>query len=307
MLVAITGADGFIGRNLTRLFETEGWTVQPIVRRDFETGLVERRLFGADVVVHAAGATRAPTRARLIASNVTLTARVIDAARRGRVGRVVLISSQAAAGPAASVDCPVAEDAEPAPVEAYGRSKLDAEQVVRDATDVPWVIVRPAAVYGPHDRDFIAMFRLARRGIAVHPANRDHWISIVYADDVARGVVLASSRREALGGTFFVANEHPVQWRDLFHEAARCAGCRIHTDVEVPAWLVQAGAVAGDAAARISGRAGLLTSGKVALAKPRYWVCSAERIRRTLGFVSLMGLPEGLAETYRWYLAQGWL
>ncbi len=307
MLVAITGANGFIGRNLTRHFESEGWTVQSIVRRDFETDLFDRKLFKADVVVHAAGATRAPSRAQLVASNVTLTARLIDAARRGRVGRIVFISSQAAAGPSMSADHPISEDTEPAPVEPYGRSKLDAERLVREAGDVPFVIVRPAAVYGPYDRDFIAMFRLARHGLAVHPANRDQWISIVHVDDLVRGVLLASTRREALGGTFFVANEQPMQWRELFREAARSAERRIRTDVQLPAWLVRAGGVAGDVVARVTGRAGLLTSGKAALVKPRYWVCSAERIRQALGFVTLTDLRVGLAETYRWYLAQGWL
>ena len=278
----------------------------PIVRHDFETGIVDRKLYGADVVVHAAGATRAPTRARLVASNVTLTARVIDAVRHGRSGRIVFISSQAAAGPAPTADRPVSEDTEPAPFEAYGRSKLDAERLVRDA-DVPFVIVRPAAVYGPHDRDFVPMFRLARRGVALHPGNRDQWMSIVHVDDLARGVMLASSRPEAVGETFFVANEQPVQWRDLFHEAALSTGRRIRADVEFPAWLVRSGAKAGDVVSRITGRAGLLTSGKIALTKPRYWVCSAERIRRALGFAPLTGLRDGLAETYRWYLEHGWL
>jgi nucleoside-diphosphate-sugar epimerase len=306
MLVAITGANGFIGRNLTRHFESQGWTVQSIVRRDFETDLFDRKLFGADVVVHAAGATRAPSHARLVESNVSLTARVIAASRRARVGRIVFVSSQAAAGPAISAARPVSEDTAPAPIEPYGRSKLEAETILRDA-DVPFVILRPAAVYGPYDRDFIALFRLASRGLAIHPANRDQWISIVHVDDLARGVLLASTRGEALGGTFFVANEQPVQWRELFYEAALSAQRRIRTDVQIPAWLVRVGAVAGDMVARITGRAGLLTSGKIALAKPPYWVCSSERIRRALGFATLTTLHDGIADTYRWYRAQGWL
>src|SRR5262249_35676705 len=271
MLVAITGANGVMGRNLTRHFEREGWTVQSIVRRDFERDLFDRKVFKADVVVHAAGATRAPTRGQLVASNVILTARVMDAARPGKGGRVGFLSFEAAAGPSHSADRPVSEDPDPAPVEAYGRTKLHAEQLVREATDVPSVILRPAAVYGPYDRDFIAMFRLARRGVAMHPANRDQWISILHVDDLARSVLVASTRREAIGGTFFVANDRPTQWRDLFQQVALVTGRRIRTDIEVPAWLVRAGAFAGDAVARVTGRAGLLTSGKVALTQPPYW------------------------------------
>lgn len=307
MLVAITGANGFIGRTLVRRFETDGWTVRPIVRRDFESGNLDRLVAGADAVVHAAGATRAPTRSRLVESNVELTQRVIDAARRGAARRLVFISSQAAAGPAPAIDQPVSEDMMPSPVEDYGRTKLEAEGLVRAAKDLPSVIVRPGAVYGPYDRDFLAMFRLAMRGMAIHPANREQWISIAHTDDVAAGVVLACTRPEAVGLTFFVANDEPVQWRDLFAVAASSAGRRIRADVEVPAWLVRGGAFVGDVVSRVTGRASLLTSGKAALTAPRFWICSSERIRRALGYTAATPLSDGLADTFRWYRAQGWL
>ena len=307
MIVAITGANGFIGYHLARGFADAGWDVRAIVRRDFASGDAERLVADADVVVHAAGETRAPSVAALQAANVALTQRVVNAAVRGGVGRFVLVSSQAAMGPAPALDRPVTESATPAPVEAYGRAKLDAEHVVRRAHDLPFTIVRPAAVYGPRDRDFLAMFRLARLGLALHPANREQWISIVHVRDVARAVIVAATHPNALGGEFFVANEEPVQWRELFRAAAECAGRSLRADVEAPAWLVRAGAALGDVAARISGRAGLLTSGKAALAAPRFWVCSAERARRELAITPAVPLRRGIAETYHWYLEQGWL
>jgi len=307
MIVAITGANGFIGQHLARGFAGAGWAVRAVVRRDFESDDVERLVAGADVVVHAAGATRAPSVAALQAANVALTRRVVNAAVSGRVGRFLLISSQAAMGPAPALDRPVSEGAAPAPVEAYGRAKLEAEQVVRHTQGLPFAIVRPAAVYGPCDRDFLAMFRLARLGLALHPANRDQWISIVHVADVTRAVIVAATHPNALGGEFFVANDEPVQWRELFRAAAECAGRSLRADVEAPAWLVRAGAALGDVAARISGRAWLLTSGKAALAAPRFWVCSAERARRELAFTPAVPLRRGIAETYHWYVEQGWL
>jgi nucleoside-diphosphate-sugar epimerase len=307
MVVAITGADGFIGGNLARHFEAEGWTARRIVRPDFEHGNLDRLVAGANVVVHAAGATRASTRAALIASNVTLSERVASAAKRGGARRFVFISSQAAAGPATSPNTPVSEDTPPFPIDAYGQSKLDAERVVQRAFGESLVIVRPAAVYGPHDRDFLAMFRLSRHGLAVHAANREQWISIVHVDDLSRGVVLASTMSDAIGRTFFMANEQPVQWRDLFRLAAEAAGKTLRADVEVPRWLVRTGAAAGDLMTRLTGKAGLLTSGKVALTAPRYWICSSARIREELGFAATIPLAQGILDTYRWYRTHGWL
>jgi nucleoside-diphosphate-sugar epimerase len=306
MLVAITGAAGFIGRALVRHFEANGWTVRPVIRQDFTSGALDNLIAGADVVVHAAGATRAPTRARLIESNVSLTARVIDAARRGGAGRLVFISSQAAAGPSPSLAQPIVEDTPPAPIEVYGQSKLDAERLLRDA-GIPFCVVRPPAVYGPHDRDFLAMFRLAARGIAIHPGNRDQWMSIAHVDDVARGVALASIHPAAIGRTYFLANDQPIQWGDLFRAAAQSAQRTLRTDVEIPAWLVRVAAGVGDAVGVVTGRASLLTSGKVALTSPRFWTCSGDRIRRELGFTPEIALDRGLADTYAWYRTNRWL
>ena len=72
MIVAVTGANGFIGQHLVQRFSSAGWEARAVVRRDFDTNGpgVERRFEGADLVVHAAGATRAPSVAGLRESNV---------------------------------------------------------------------------------------------------------------------------------------------------------------------------------------------------------------------------------------------
>jgi nucleoside-diphosphate-sugar epimerase len=305
MIAAITGANGFIGRHLVRRFAEAGWEVRPVVRGDYAASRLEESFAGADVVVHAAGVTRAPTSAGLTV-NATLTEQTAAAARRGGVPRFVLLSSQAAAGPASSLDTPVREDAPPAPIEAYGRAKLEAERLVRES-GIPFVILRPAAVYGPGDRDFLALFRLTRRGIALHAANRGQWISIVHVRDLCAGIVQAATDDRAVGETLFLANAEPVQWSELFRLAARCAGRTLSVDVDVPRLLVDIGATLGDVAARLTGTTGLLTSEKVALSKPPFFVCSSERARRCMDFATPTPLQEGVCETYHWYLANDWL
>ncbi len=278
-----------------------------MVRRDFATGDVDRLVAGTDLVVHAAGATRAPTVGELRQANVELTARVVDAAKAGGAKRLMLISSQAAAGPAPSLDAPVTEDAAGAPVEPYGRTKLDAETIVSAQRDVPAVIVRPSAVYGPGDRDFLALFRLAARGLAIHPANRSQWISILHVGDLSDAVLQCAELPEAAGRVYFVANDVPVQWSELFRLGAKCAGRTLHMDLELPETIVSVGAFLGDFAARLTGHASLATSGKVALSKPHFWVCSNARAKRELCFAPLIDLRDGMRETYAWYAAHGWL
>jgi nucleoside-diphosphate-sugar epimerase len=281
--------------------------VRPIVRRDIENGSLGELIEGSDVVVHVAGATRAPSRRLLHESNVELTRRVVQTARAARARRLVFISSQAAAGPASSSDSPVTEDATPQPIEAYGRSKLGAELVVHEASpDLEYMVVRPASVYGPGDRDFLAMFRLARLGLAIHAGNRRQLISIVHVRDAVEAIARAATMGPA-NRTYFVANDEPVTWSSLFRMAAECAGRTIVAEVNLPRPIVSAGAALGDMIAKVRGRAGLLTTEKAALAKPQYWTCSNARAKRELGFSSRIELEAGLREAYGWYVSEGWL
>ncbi len=306
MIAAITGANGFVGQNLAQKFAGSGWEVRPVVRADFERAAVEELFAGADVVVHAAGATRAPSVAELRASNVGLTQRVISAAKSAGVGRVVFISSLAAVGPSVSWDQPVSETTPASPVEDYGQSKLDAELVVQ-SSGLRFTIVRPAAVYGPGDGDFFELFRVARHGLAIHAANREQWISIIHVRDLADALVKAASMDEAIGRVYCLGNAKPVQWAELFPIAAKCAGKRVRLDVEIPSSVVSVGARVGDTMGRLSGKVGLWSSGKTALAKQRAWVCSSDRARRELLLGPETPLERGFCETYKGYLEQGWL
>jgi nucleoside-diphosphate-sugar epimerase len=283
MIVAVTGANGFIGRHLCSALRAAGHETREIVRAHFATDAFERAIAGADVVIHAAAATRAPTRAALRQSNVELTRRVAKAARDADVKRLVLVSSQAAAGPASSRDKPVREDDPPAPIEEYGRTKLEAESIVR-GIGAPFTIMRPAAVYGPGDRDFAVAFALIRRGIAIYPGNRDQWISLLHVHDCVQGIIAAATRDIAIGRTYFLANDEPMQWSGIYAAVRGAQGKSFIVDAEIPRPLVRAAALVGDAIARATGRASLLTSEKVALSQPRYWICSNERAKTELSF-----------------------
>jgi nucleoside-diphosphate-sugar epimerase len=295
MVIAVTGANGFIGRRLCHAIESEGESARRVVRADFVNEKLVERFSGADVVIHAAAATRAPSHADLWRSNVELTRQTIEAARAAGVRRLVFVSSQAAAGPARSLAEPVTEADAPIPIEEYGRTKLAGERLVAEARELEAVIVRPSSVYGAGDRDFRVLVALARRGVAIHPGNREQWISIIHVDDCVRGILAAARMPEAVQRTYFLANDAPVQWGELFRLAAAANGrSRLWLDVEVPAALVEAGAVVGDVLARLSGTAGLLTSEKVKLSRAPYWVCSNARAKRELGFVQQKMVTEGL-------------
>lgn len=325
MIAVVTGSSGFIGRNLVDRLLRDGHRVRCVVRPGGGTpppgcerhvvdplvpgSVIDSPVFdGADVVFHVGGVTRAVREADFTRGNVTPTRHLLGAlvARRLRP-RFVYVSSQAAAGPAMSPRHAVEETDAARPVEAYGRSKLQAERIVESFDDrLPTTIVRPCAVYGAGDRDFLMMFRAAQRGWLVYPGVRDHLVSIAHVDDVVAGIVQAAQHPRGACRTFFLAPATPVTWRDIGTATAAAVGQPIR-EVNLPVAVTSAAAVLGAVLGRMTGHASLATPHKVALARHPYWVCSAARARAELGFRDRVSLPEGIRETYLWYRANGWL
>jgi nucleoside-diphosphate-sugar epimerase len=325
MIAVVTGGSGFIGRHLIRRLRRDGHevrclirasgghvpadTIRYVVRFDDPGSLMSCTAFErADVVFHLAGATQAVRSEEFTAANVTPTRHLLAAIAAQRLyPRFVFVSSQAAAGPAPARHLAIDEDDIPRPIEAYGRSKLEAERIVESFSEhVTTTIVRPCSIFGPGDRDFLSLFRLADRGLLLYPGVADHWLSILYIDDLVDGLLAAATSYEAIARKYFLASETPVQWRALGELMAEAAG-RKGRHIDLPSPLVRAAAFAGEWLGRLTGTAPLANRSKAALARPRYWVCSASRARRELGFAPSHSLPDAVRETYYWYRENGWL
>ena len=343
MIAVVTGTSGFIGSQLVDALRWRGWTVRRLLRAGtpaaaaaatatpaagtprmaplgaLETHVVDLArpdalaasgaLDDATVVFHVGGVTKAQTDEAFRAGNDAPTRALLDAlaARGVRPRRFVLVSSQAAAGPATAADRPVTEDDPPQPFEAYGRSKLEAETVVREhGSGVPWTIVRPGAVYGPGDRDFLPVFQQVAHGVGVYPGRRDARLSIVYLDDLVDALIRVGATPAAAERTYFVATES-VSWRDVYRAVSRAARRPLDIELDVPRWILEAAGQAGDVLARLTGRTMLVNAHKVALGGPRWWLCDATRAREELGFTSRVALSDGMKRTFEWYKAKGWL
>ena len=316
----MTGATGFVGSHLAERLVAEGADVTCLVRptsplgwlRPLPVALRETSLFdaedvraavaGADVVFHVAGRIRAARPGDFYRDNVEATRVLARACAEARpaVARLVVVSSQAAAGPAPP-ERPAREDDPPRPLSDYGRSKLLAEQAAREAAGhAPVTVVRPTTVYGPRDPALLPLFRLVRCRVAPRLPS-DPVISIVHVSDLVDLVWRAAVDPIAAGRTYFAAQEPPT----AFSQLVRLIGSPLQ--VPVPAPLVLA-------AGALSGLLNRLRRDPrpFDLAKAREmlrpgWVCSAERARQELGWKPRFEHSAGIADTAAWYRRHGWL
>jgi nucleoside-diphosphate-sugar epimerase len=315
--VSITGATGFLGYHLAQRFQQSGWQVRAIVRpgnvKPLPEGVaavqaplarawLEQAFAGTALVVHAAAAVRAPTEIAFTATNVDGTRAVVEAANAAGA-RLLHISSVAAIGPAAAAR-PAHEDDPPHPINAYGRSKLAAEEVVRTAARTPWTIVRPSAVYGPRDRGFLPLFRMARRGVFLYAAPPTTAFTFLYVEDLVDALLRAASDDRAIGQTFFVGAPEPVSTEMLLRTIAEAEG-RSYRPRFVAPLVLDAVAAAGELAWRL-GRPPLIDRGRLAELRSEGFVCAVDRIRDALGFVAPTSIRDGIERTARWYREARW-
>src|SRR5215469_13894190 len=179
MLIALTGATGFIGRHLLRELPARGFRLRVLLRRpapvpDGASSAVigdlarpqnmAAALADVDAVIHSAGLAHAMSGVPeddYRALNTEATIGLARAAQRARVKRFVFLSSiRAQCGPAS--ETVLTEAIEPAPTDAYGRSKLAAERGLA-TLDLDWAALRAVLVYGPGVKGNMAqLMRLAR-------------------------------------------------------------------------------------------------------------------------------------------------
>jgi dihydroflavonol-4-reductase len=320
----ITGATGFVGGHLARRLAEGGWHVRALVRPSSDTrhlrslgaelapgGLdsaagIARAAEGTEVVFHLAAATTAPDEEAFRRINAEGTRNVARGIlqTQARPRRLVYLSSYAACGPAVD-GRPRRMDETPAPLTAYGRTKLEGEHAAREAeaAGVELVVVRSPAVYGPGDRAFLPVYRLVRRSLATVPTGPERHVHLIYVEDLALALARAA---DAPPGTYAVAEPVPHALEALTAEIGRALGTKPRR-VPVPAGLLR---VAGSLAERFGhlvGGAGVFSREKAEEMLAQAWVCDLSGSGALLGPGEATPLAAGTAATARWYRDQGWL
>jgi nucleoside-diphosphate-sugar epimerase len=248
----VTGASGFIGKRLAGTLAKEGWQVRAAARDPAAVPAASgieavalpdlaqpadwtKLLDGVSHVVHLAGIAHAPgVLADAVYARInTEAAGELAQAARGKVARFVFMSSvRAQAG--LSAGRPITEQDTPAPTDAYGRTKLEAEKLIA-ASGVPFTLLRPAVVYGKGVKGNIAsLATLARTPMPLPFAGLTNRRSLLALDNLISAVLLVLEAEAARNETFLVADREPISVAALVSAMREGLGRSPHL-VKVPA------------------------------------------------------------------------
>ncbi len=272
-MILLTGTTGFVGNALVSRLTAERWTngVIAAVRKrnvSWPEGLRyvqvgdllpttdwSAALQGVDAVVHCAArvhvmqddATDLLNAYREV--NVDGTLNLARQAAQTGVRRFVFVSSIKVNGESTLPGRAFYGDDEPDPLDAYGISKMEAEQglwKIAAQTGMDVVIVRPPLVYGPGVKaNFASMMRWVSRGVPLPLGRINNARSMVALDNLVDLLVTCLKHPAAAGQTFLVSDGEDVSTTELLRRTARAMGKRALL-LPVPAsWLEIVAALLG--------------------------------------------------------------
>lgn len=266
-IVLVTGANGFVGRHLMRRLSAEATYLPVAATRNTSTTLADHQsvvvgnidgntnwqktLQKINIVVHTAARVHVMDEqasdplAEFRRVNVQGTLRLAQQAAQSGVGRFVYLSSIKVLGEVTLAGQPFTEESLTQPADAYGISKLEAEQGLFDLaaqTGMEVVIVRPPLIYGLGVKaNFAALMRAVQSGIplplgAIHNAR-----SMVGLDNLVDFIVTCLAHPKAANQAFMVSDGHDLSTTALIRAMALSAGVTARL-LPAPVWTLKASA-----------------------------------------------------------------
>lgn len=311
----VTGASGFVGQRLAHHLGESGRPVRAAFRRlgqaaesanaeSVFTGALgvdnswRAALLGVDTVVHLAARvhvmheTASDALAEFRRVNVLGTLHLARQAADSGVRRFVFVSSVKVNGEATQPGRPFSADDMPAPADAYGVSKFQAEQALLELakkTGLEVVIIRPVLIYGPGVRaNFLKMMQWLHRGLPLPCGLINNQRSLVGLDNLLSLITTCLDHPAAKNQVFLVSDGEDLSTPDLLRRTAKALGKHARLLPVPPTVLAAAANLLGkrDFAQRLCG------SLQVDIAKTR----------ELLDWAPPLSVDEGLAITARDFL-----
>jgi nucleoside-diphosphate-sugar epimerase len=243
--------------------------------------------------------------------NVEGTRHVVENATRARSRRLVHVSSNSPIGTNPRSDHVFDEDAPYHPYMGYGKSKMQAEEIVKTANGlgkIETVIIRPPWFYGPGQPPRQSLFfEMIRDGKGPLVGSGENRRSMAYVDNICQGLLLSERVEQANGGIYWIADRRPYPMTEILDTVERVMEKDFdvkvaHKRMKLPgffstiAWIVD----------KILQSVGVYHQKIHVLSEMNKTIaCTISRAERELGYAPKIELEEGMRRSIRWMLDNG--
>ncbi len=325
MKILITGASGFIG----------GFFVEESLKRNYETFVAIREnsdktylsdsriqflypnysdknalktLFSQlptfDFIIHNAGLTQSRKEKNFFTVNFEYTKNLIEALiETNRVPKKFLFNSSLASFGAGDnhSPTPVRLSDTPKPITTYGKSKLQAEQYIASLQNFPYLIFRPAAVYGPREKNLFTLFKMISKGFEPYIATKKQFLSFIFVKDLVKAFFLGMESNIE-NESFFVTDGKVYTSQELNFLIKKTMNKKTFSFV-IPLFILRIVARINTLLKRNS----ILNDEKIKELECTNWRCDSSSLFEKLNFKPDFPLEKGIIETINWYKNVGWL
>ncbi|MEP7146805.1 MAG: NAD-dependent epimerase/dehydratase family protein [bacterium] len=326
MKALVTGATGFVGSHLVDKLLEKNYEVYCMKRKTsstkwldgknvryvdgdmFSNEVLEKVIKDMDYVFHVAGVVKAKTKDGFFHGNYEATKNLLEITYKVSPGikKFIFVSSQAAGGPTRT-EKPVDENTENKPITTYGVSKLRAEQEVEKYKDkFPITIIRPPAVFGPRDTEILIYFKTFSKGLNSVIGFDAKYLSLVYVEDLADGIILAAENDIANGQKYFISLDKAYNWDEIGSVTSQLLG-RKAFKIRLPHSVVYSVGYLAELFSTFSKKPATLNLEKCRDITQLRWVCSNEKAKKELGFKNKYTLEEAFKKTINWYKEMKWI
>ncbi|MFQ5601687.1 MAG: SDR family NAD(P)-dependent oxidoreductase [bacterium] len=322
--VLITGGSGFLGRHIVERLLAEGYKITALARRsnvarhlqdpaiDLVIGdirdpaCVERAVQGVDFIVHAAATMRGAWE-DFLKTNVQATETLIRSAIQNKVKRFIYISSVSVYPHASMQNGTAFQEESPYEQEEhtnfYSKSKIEAEKVVLKyvrESNLPAVILRPGAIYGPAGNIFPATLGLGMgesRLLVIGDA--DTHLPLSYVENVVDAIVRSFKAKNALGECFNLVEDRSLTRNEYVQAIRTKANPRLRV-LRFPLWFMNGLKFALKTAFRLLGKKAPLSALNLKLycSSVKY---SNEKYKQVFGGTPFVDFDDSIVKTMQWY------
>ncbi|TAJ15117.1 NAD(P)-dependent oxidoreductase [Marinilabiliaceae bacterium JC017] len=261
-----------------------------------------------DYVIHNAGVTQVVDPLDFQRVNSQCTQNLVQSLTEAnfRPKKFILMSSLAAHGPGNSKTLAPIEPADtPTPITYYGKSKLMAEQYLTSQQQVPYLIFRPTAVYGPRDKDFLSFFKTIKYHLEPYLGSPQQQLSFIYVKDLAR--LIFHSLESNVSGQYFFASDGNNYTCSQLAAIAKTVLNKRTLPIRFPKPLVKSIAFMAETIARLMQQTSVLNRDKYKELTSINWGCNATQTLDTFNFKPAYNLEKGVREVVEWYQQNKWL